>query len=188
MSAGAPDMQAGPLSEYIRERDFAEWDVAVLSNSQAEADDIQDLGGIHIGLQSRAMVRHKTVLQVSGNNRRVASRGAERIGLDEAQVAAARQAHNADVSAGKTMSDRFYREQRTRPLLMLHFLKGVKPKDSKDESIVGQLHAAYGISFPALRPGEQEKRVAYTVGLVGYREIYGDLDAAGDEDDERDEA
>ena len=187
VSPGTPDMQAGPLSEYIRERGFKEWDVVVLSNSQAEGEDIKDLGGIRIGMQDRAMVRHKTVLHVSGNNRRVASRGAERVGLDDDQVAAAKQAHKDDPKAGKTMSDRFYREQRTRPLLMLHFLKGVKPADSRDGTIAGQLHAAYGISFPALRQGEQEKRVAYTVGLVGYRQIYGELDAAGDEDDERDD-
>ena len=83
------------------------------------------------------------------------------------------------------IADHFYREQRLRPLLMVHFLKAINPKD---KDVEGRTHAAYGISFPALRPGETEKRVVYTANLIAFRQIYGDLDASGDEDDEVEDA
>ena len=133
------------------------------------------------------MIRHKSALQVSGNKRRVASRGIEKAGLSPDEVAAAVAAHQAaqdEGKAGKMMADRFYREQRSRPLLMLHFLLALNDKDTE---VDGKQHAAYGISFPALRPGETEKQVAYTANLVAFRQIYGDLDAEGDEEDESEE-
>lgn len=178
------EMQAQPLTEYILQRGLGEWDVVAVSSSTAGGDRRLEIEGIEIGLQARSMIRHKSALQVSGNKRRVASRGVEKSGLSPDEVAAAIAAHQEAQNqgkAGKMMADRFYRQQRTRPLLMLHFLLAL---NDKDPEVDGKQHAAYGISFPALRPGEIEKQVAYTANLVAFRQIYGELDAEGDEEDE----
>ena len=133
------------------------------------------------------MIRHKSALQVSGSKRRVASRGVEKAGLSADEVKNAVAAHQKaqdEGKAGKMMADRFYRQQRSRPLLMLHFLFA---SNDKDPGVDGKQHAAYGISFPPLRPGETEKQVTYTANLIAFRQIYGELDAAGDEEDESEE-
>lgn len=180
------EMQPDALIEYVRRRNFKDWDVVIASNSAADLDSRLRVGAVEIGFQSRSMVRHRNALQISGNKRRVASRGLEKIGLSETQLAAAEEEHrNAaqDGKAGSTISDRFYRAQRTRPLLMVHLLKALIPKDQDAD---GKIHAAYGISFPALRPGETEQHVQYTANLIAFRQTYGDLD--GDDDDDSDEA
>jgi hypothetical protein len=180
------EMQQGPLIDYIEKRGFQDWDVVVASNSAASEElHVKD---VSIGLQERSMILHKNALQISGNKRRVASRGIEKAGLSAEQLDAAIAAHakaQAEGEAGKTIADRFYREQRTRPLLMLHFLTAINEKEGE---VHGKRHAAYGISFPGLRPGEVEKQVVYTANLVAYRQIYGELDADGDEEDESEEA
>jgi hypothetical protein len=69
---------------------------------------------------------------------RVASRGDEKLGLDDVARKAAQQDANED---GKGVSDRHYRKVRNKPLLMLHSLQ---PKGS----LVAGPIAAFGISFP----------------------------------------
>lgn len=185
------ELQPDPLSEYIRKREFAHWDVVLVSNSTATAEEAVTVGGWDIGLQLRRMVRHKSILQVSGRNRRVASRGVEKAGLSSEEIALAEQRHEQDREAGragKTIADHYYRSQRPRPLLMLHMLASNNPAEDKGSEKHGVVHAAYGISFPGLRAGESEHHVSYVVNLVEYRQIYGNLDAEGDEGDELDES
>jgi hypothetical protein len=187
IQAANVEMQAGALTEYIQKRGFELWDVVVVSSSTAGSNKRLQVGDIEIGLQERAMTRHKSALQVSGTKRRVASRGVEKAGLTPGELEAALAAHQQaqqEGNAGKMMADRFYREQRTRPLLMLHFLLALNDKDGE---VDGKSHAAYGISFPGLRNGETEERVTYTANLVAFRQIYGDQDADGDEEDESEE-
>jgi hypothetical protein len=176
------EMQQGPLLEYIRSRRFSEWDVVVISNSTAPPADQIDIDGMRIGLQFRRVVAQGNGLQVSGDKRRVASRGIERVGLSPDEMRAAEQEHvraQATQNAGRTIADRFYRHERSRPLLMVHFLV-----TGSVDGAEGRQHAAYGISFPKLRAGESEQRVAYTANLVAYSQLYGQADADGDEDDE----
>lgn len=182
---GNPDMQTGPLLEYIRRRNFGEWDVVMISNSAAAASDIVEVEGLRIGLQRRRvdLVLEVDGLKVSGDKRRVASRGIEQIGLTDDQMRAAHEAHRVaqqTQDAGPTISDRFFRHERSRPLLMLHLIRA----SSDIPEVNGQIHAAYGISFPKLLPGEQEQRVAYTANLLAYKQIYGRADAEGDDEDE----
>ncbi|WP_084062730.1 Z1 domain-containing protein [Arenimonas malthae] len=184
------EMQAGPLSEYIRGRGFEKWDVVVVSNSDATPDEQITVGGSSIGLQRRSMIKHKNALHVSGTKRRVASRGLEKAGLSDDEITAAVAEHAKAMEAGKagsTIADHFYRKQRKRPLLMVHFLSANNPTGDKDKETHGVRHAAYGISFPGLREGESERHVAYVVNLVEFRRIYGQLDADGDEEDENDD-
>lgn len=174
---GLLEMQASPLSDYIRKRGFQEWDVALYSSSRATGDDVINVHGIDVGTQKRFVHDKKNALLVSGTKRRVASRGAEKIGLTQEQIDAAVGAQGADTN----VADKAYRAQRTRPLLMLHLLR-VNHRDPETTlEILGAIHAAYGLSFPALPEGQEEELVSYAANLVAYRELFG---SSVDEDDE----
>lgn len=176
--AGLPEMQRLPLLDYIKKRNFEHWDVGLYSSSQASGDDVLDVAGLKVGAQKRFVHERKNALLVSGTKRRVASRGAEKLGLTESQIEAAL----ASSGAGVNVSDKAFRAQRTRPLLMLHLLR-VNHKDVEaGELIPGYIHAAFGLSIPALPAGQKELLVSYSVNLVAYRELYGS--SADEEDDE----
>lgn len=168
---GQLEMQRAPLIEYIRERGLSRWDVVLVSSSKQGAIP-HEVHGLVLGLQERAVTlggtqRFERALLVSGKKRRIASRGIERAGLSEPQVAAALAAHQGRSS---NIPDRAYRAQRTRPLLILHLFQAMENDD--------RIHAAYGLSFPGLTVGEKEKLVFYTANLIAYRELFG---SPGDE-------
>ncbi|MGV7205795.1 Z1 domain-containing protein [Xanthomonas citri] len=184
---GQLEMQTAPLTAYIRDRKLTQWDVVVVSNSRAKApDDVEDMHGLSIGLQERIVEQRKisrfeNALLVSGTKRRVASRGVERIGLSDEEVQRAKAAHG---ESKKSIPDRLYRAERTRPLLMLHLLRTKTKEHAKAEEVLGEMYAAYGLSFPKLESGEEEKLVRYTANLIAYRELYGSVD--DEQDDEPD--
>ncbi|MFA8643965.1 Z1 domain-containing protein [Xanthomonas campestris pv. campestris] len=186
---GQLEMQTAPLIAYIRDRQLTQWDVVLVSNSRAKApDDVEDLHGLSIGLQERIVEQRKisrfeNALLVSGTKRRVASRGVERIGLSDEEVQRAKAAHG---ESKKSIPDRLYRAERTRPLLMLHLLRTKTKEHAKGEKVLGEMYAAYGLSFPKLESGKEEKLVRYTANLIAYRELYGSID--DEQDDEPDSA
>jgi hypothetical protein len=182
---GNIEMAKAPLVQYIKQRGFEYWDVVVASNTEAKGDDVESLGGINIGLQERSSGLYgregSKAIVISGKGRRVASRGLEKAGLTPHEVVAAEAAwEKKHQSATRNIADSYYRGERSRPLLMIHLLN-VKADEA---GAGGTQHAAYGISFPGLRTGESEKRVAYTANVIAYRELFGKMDAEGDEDDD----
>ena len=105
----------------------------------------------------------------------MASRGIERVGLTEKQVRAAELGFQA--SAPRTSDDtrpwnypdRIYREQRERPLLIVHLLQIKSDREGyeHDKPVV-----AWSISFPTT--GLEEKRVEFVVNTTWLRENYRD--------------
>jgi len=175
--AGLLEMQRVPLIDYIRKRGFDQWDVALLSNSRAAGADELNVAGLAVGAQKRFVHDRKNALLVSGTKRRVASRGAERLGLNEDQVSAAIEWHGSRTN----VPDHAYRRNRTRPLLMLHLLRVTHKHPETDAEIPGEIHAAYGLSVPPLPEGVKEQLVSYSANLIAYRELYG---SSVDEEDE----
>lgn len=184
---GQLEMQTAPLISYIRNREMTDWDVVLVSSSRAEASDgdVIDVQGLVVGLQERiveprSLSRFENALLVSGTKRRVASRGVERIGLSDDELKAAKDAHG---NSKKSIPDHLYRAQRTRPLLMLHLLR-TKTKEGVDaEEVRGDIHAAYGLSFPGLGSGQMERLVIYTANLIAYRELYGAIEDEQDDEE-----
>lgn len=186
---GQLEMQPAPLTKYIRDRGLVSWDIVLVSSSLAKAErgDVENVHGLQIGLQDRIVERRNTArfgsaLLVSGTKRRVASRGVEQIGLSAEELAAAHAAHG---DSRKSIPDHLFREQRSRPLLMLHLLR-TKTKGDETE-VRGDVHAAYGLSFPGLAKGEREKLVLYTANLIAYRELYGSSEDEQDDDEAQDD-
>ncbi len=95
------------------------------------------------------------------NKQRVASRGAEIIGLSAAKIKAAEELAAND---GDNMADKHYRFVRGRPLLMIHALDLVhKPsKNGSSEALLTEV-PAIGMAFP---DGDYDISVSYVVNRV----------------------
>jgi len=188
--------QPGAIADLLDEtRDAVldEWDVVIPGG---EGKPIQ-LGSKSLKMQMRKLRRGAPpdVLTVSGQKRRVGSRGVEKSGLTPEQVkmaeAAALQAARDATKKGEkapdrvNVADRFYRKVRTRPLLLIHVIQGEPdPADTKLPELTGDTqYAAIGLSLPPLESRADD--VKYKINLVKAREVFGisdDLD-----DDEEDE-
>jgi hypothetical protein len=106
------------------------------------------------------------------NKDRVASRGDEKLGLDDSQKSAA-EALAESKKKGGSVSDTHYREVRNKPLLMLHSL------NPKSEDVNGPI-AAFGMSFPL------EKDIP-TIDVVVNKIWWQQMQAIEDVDDEDEE-
>jgi len=170
-----------------------EWDVAIPTGLGQPVM----IGGLTLARQVRAIRVDDPpgVLVVSGNKRRVGSRGVEKAGLTDQQIleaeSAARLAANEEATAaGKpvpesiNISDRHYRTVRSRPLLLIHFIDGRKiigPKEtipmSKDNLV------AIGLSLPKLDNEPSAREVKYKINLQKAREVLSPLLDEGDDFD-----
>ena len=108
---------------------------------------------------------------------RVASRGDEKIGLDDAQRD---EATKLARQRSKNPSDFHYRSIRNKPLLMIHML------DLKDkEKGFGQNDVpAFGISFP---PGDYSEGVSVVANVVWVDQLHGGVFDAPEDEEEDDE-
>lgn len=171
-----------PIRRYIRDRansKLASWDILFASVGSRDGDTLfDDSLGIHVNCQRRTAGNRsdQATLRVT-NKQRVASRGVEKTGLTDEQIASAeaayRQKHPAggDSADGRALNypDHIYREVRERPLLMVHLLKiDPEPRGKEHKEPV----VAWSISFP--KPEVDEKREEYVVNTTWIRENYGD--------------
>lgn len=100
------------------------------------------------------------------NKQRVASRGAESIGLDDALRKKAEESAEED---GMNIADKYYRQMRPRPLLMLHVVKLVhKIKEPNREELLLDQVPAMSISFPG---GDYSITVDYVVNKVWVKQL-----------------
>ena len=105
------------------------------------------------------------------NKQRVASRGVEKIGLTDDQVASAEADFLRGRSGGGTARPNFpdwiYRARRIRPLLIVHLLQ-IRPEEGGEAPQRPAL--AWGISFPKTELAE--KRVQYVVNATWLHENF----------------
>lgn len=159
------------------------WDIGVPSGDGERFD----LGPFGVSLQKRKVMTQQTrpvTIAVSGQRRRVGSRGVEFLGLtreqcNKADNEARKVANDDAVGAGEpepgkvNTADRFYRAVRSRPLLLLHFLDPELKKGNGPEipSIIAPL-LALGMSFPKLSGEGGNPRVRYVINVVKIREMF----------------
>ncbi len=106
---------------------------------------------------------------------RVASRGDEKHGLNEAQQ---KQAQKLVKDDNKLPSDYHYRQIRNKPLLMIHLLNLGKGDDRQHDV------PAYGISFP---PDNYTKSIDVVANRVWVEQIHGGIHDSPDEEDDYDD-
>jgi hypothetical protein len=179
-----------------------DWDIAVPAGDGSE---VTFGGQTFKALQRNVRLEEPGVLVVSGSKRRVGSRGVERAGLDDAQVEQAREdAHKAEIERAKeegrepraideiNVADRFFRQVRSRPLLILHVLdpqlgasqeaEGIKLPDLSGGSSSGIGIVAIGLSFPSIDEKIAVRLAKYKINLVKAREVFGPALDEGDDD------
>lgn len=106
------------------------------------------------------------------NKDRVASRGDEKLGLDEAQRNEAEALAGSEGGTG-AVSDTHYRMVRNRPLLMIHSL------EPRDGAVAGPI-AAFGVSFPY---GDYSTTINVVVNKVWLQQMQGYADDPDEEED-----
>lgn len=113
------------------------------------------------------------------NKQRVASRGAESIGLNDILQEQAEASAKED---GLNVADKYYRLVRPRPLVMLHVLNLVhKIKNENREELLLDQVPAMGISFPG---GDYSITVDYVVNRIWLKQLQ--EEAFDNPDDEED--
>jgi hypothetical protein len=184
---GSIKTDPGPVRRYIQDRrsgELAVWDVLFTSVNQSTL--VDESLGVPIQCQRRAAGKRSnaSTLYVT-NKQRVASRGVEKTGLSDEEIAAAeahyREHHPSNGSDERNYPDWIYRAARKRPLLIVHLLGIGKEGDD----LSGQRPTvAYSISFP--QTALEEKRVEYVVNTTWWKENYqeelDEEDMGGDED------
>ncbi|HPF39595.1 MAG TPA: Z1 domain-containing protein [Phycisphaerae bacterium] len=175
---GALITDPGPIRRYIEDREADElrlWDVLFASLGSETPESVTDNSlGIPIICQSRTAGTKSdaTTLRIT-NKQRVASRGVEKTGLDEAETLRVetqyREEHEKQGMKSVNYPDRIYRAIRPRPLLIVHLLK-VEVGEKNVATLVPVL--AWSISFPPTKT--EEKRVQYVVNTTWLQENYGD--------------
>ena len=169
--------QADPLVRYIDDQHLDTWDVCLYSPVESEGSSIpvDGLSGVHEAIRSAELKATKSgssYFAVSGESSRVASRGAERAGLTEQELAAAKAKFGIAANDTKNIGDKWYREQRARPLLMLHVLRLKVGSDASDKHKEISHVVAWGISIPPTTKGETS--VEYVVNTTWWNENYGE--------------
>ncbi|AMO23245.1 Z1 domain-containing protein [Ramlibacter solisilvae] len=161
------------------------WDVVVPSGS---GKDHPIRKGVAVRLQQRKLAideRSRSIL-VNEQKLRVGSRGLERAGMSDAQIAEAERTFREDPenSEKQNVPDRAYRAYRKRPLLALHFLEG-KVGEADFAVAEGTVLGALGLSFPRL--SSESERVIYRINLVEIRNLLSGTEAGEESDDAEEE-
>jgi len=175
-----------PLSKYIEWLRDAEkmnnWDVALIGLSTA-TDRLSEIDVPGCSFRIRPQLRRVNIVGNNGparielNRRRLASRGAEKVGLSIEKI----RKIEKEYSGSKNIPDLIYRGLRQAPLLMLHILD-CREKES-DSSLYPSGIGAYGISFPGVAGTRRPRKLAeYVVNSVWWQQQYLDLVEEDEED------
>lgn len=169
--------------ENRRDGTLDRWDV-LLPSLQSGTGTITESSilGVPINCQTRGEAKTPDMTAIALSTRqRVASRGAERAGLTETEIAQAERSYRKERGINDpsrrdvNYPDRIYRAVRKRPLLILHLIKVDPAPGSKSE--VGDPVVAWSMSIPD--SDTPEETVGYMVNTTWWREF--NVDTDGDE-------
>lgn len=183
--------ETDPIKNYIEDRvgtELAEWDVYFAGLQKATQKSLIDNSlGFDIICQRRgAGKRSEDKTLVITEKQRVSSRGIERVGLSESEIAKAREEYRKEKNLSQSADhlnypDRIYRWVRKRPLLIIHLLAIGREEEDLSTSFP---IVAWSISFPHTE--HEDKKVEYVVNTTWFRERYQEEEdedeAEGDDD------
>jgi len=157
--------QAKDLAAFVEgttEEFLQDWDVVI---PQGRGDTIT-LGGIVIRPTERSVRVYSNSVLVSGKSARIASPGIEQEGLPPHLVTNLIAKYRKDQPT-KTVPDYVFREERPRPLLLIHVVRPL-PKGKESGLVLPDL-IALGLSFRDFDDSDVAKQVEYRINLVELR-------------------
>jgi hypothetical protein len=157
--------QAKDLAAFVEsttEKFLQEWDV-VIPQGRGHTTTV---GGIDVRPTERSVRVYPNSVLVSGKSARIASPGIEQEGLPPEMVANLIAKYRQE-QPNKTVPDYVFREERPRPLLLIHVVRPL-PK-GKDSGIVLPDLIALGLSFRDFDDSDVAKQVEYRINLVELR-------------------
>ena len=176
--------QTTPVAEYITGRKNGElrrWDVVIINKAKAAPVDREEpVEGINIGWQERSAGLRSEVPAnciIIGKKARVGQIVDEKEGLSDPEINTAEENFNSNPNRPKKITGKYYRQVRSRPLLMIHLLKIIEQPRQK---AVCKGVIAYGISFP--KSSYTASPVRYVVNTTWWSTEFG-ADFEGDEDE-----
>ena len=183
------------IRDYIIPRATTElgmWDI-YLPSLQSGDKFCSSIGGLHINCQLRTSSITESLnngplgIKLS-NNKRVSSRGIEKIGVSPEKIKAAEEAFEKQQieggSTAKNTPDYCYRAKRSKPLLVIHLIQPVKPKlngqSISENPLIDEPVIAVSISFPDTSTPKETTVYRYNTTLL--KEL-ADNHLGDDEDD-----
>ncbi len=167
------------------------WDVLVAQGGDSDASmDLPVVGRVSCERRSPGLRTNGASLVV-GENNRLASRGVEKAGLTEGQIERAEERFRAEnPERTKNCSDRYYRAERTKPLLVIHPVNmkfGNNERSKNWTKIDGwgspehqEKAIGWSISFP--KSSAQANLVDYVFNEVALKNISSDFREESDDD------
>ncbi|WP_420267086.1 Z1 domain-containing protein [Candidatus Magnetominusculus dajiuhuensis] len=159
--------------ENTNEPKLQNWDVVIPNGSEPS----ENFAWIAYRPQKRRVVISKETksILVSGDKRRVGSRGIEKEGISTEIVQQIKEQYGDN-----NVPDKAYRARRHKPLLLLHLIKPYVKKEEMEKYDTGSdTLVAVGLSFPEFDDRSDAQRVRYRINLVEWRNIF--MDEADDE-------
>jgi hypothetical protein len=165
-----------PILNYLKQTSkiYPVWDVVLVNIDKSSR--IENISNIKIGIQKRSCAEQKSsdFIEIS-KRRRVGNNRTERAGMNENELLRALKKYGKDTITAD-IPGRFLRQERQKPLLMLHIVDAYE--DIKNESTLLESNLfAYGISFP--KSEVYIEPVEFAVNTTYAKEYY-----EGFEDDE----
>ncbi|MBY0579189.1 MAG: hypothetical protein K2P57_09085 [Burkholderiales bacterium] len=128
------------------------------------------------------------------NKQRVGDNTDEMVGMSQKEIELTRnnweEERAKDPKKGERIPGYMFRDSRSRPLLTIHFIQCVSPQESPEkmmrpEEIEAPIMVAISLSFPDFDPNasDEEKKVVYRLNKVAMREILGEEEELGDDED-----
>lgn len=183
--------QIPPLRNYIAQRsdpELAKWDILI--GSLANGDAVSTLGWPIVPMQRKILLsdlKHDFI-SIGGKKMRVSSRGVEKVGLGESQIAKAEAQYRNDNRLSNTGKINYpggsYRRERKVPLLALYLIDIQSTLDGQitcPNNFPSEPVVAWAISFPTSSTADE--RVEYVINTIKQRELFGEPDTDEEQDD-----
>lgn len=198
----SPKSQTRPILNYIDDRmqdgELQEWDIFI---AEGDGDRIELAEGVDVKREIRYPGSATSAdCLIVGEKHRLASRGVEAQGLDKSQKEAAEKEFREKHPDRQNVSDKFYREKRTYPLLVIHPVlmkytdrqithrkeNGIETPEAGKWDSWDHSEEAFGwsISFPYT--SNQTKPVEYVFNQIAINNITADYEEDSDDDFEDD--
>ncbi|OIQ99427.1 Z1 domain protein [mine drainage metagenome] len=194
--------QDRPLVKFIAENKVSElesWDICIPQGKGGAVPDtivlLNDGTSSPIRCRERQFERGLSKTDyLKLNKQRVGDNTDEMVGMSQQEIELTRnnweEERAKDPKKGERIPGYMFRDFRSRPLLTIHFIQCVSPKEDPEkmmrpEEIEAPIMVAISLSFPDFDPNasDDEKKVVYRLNKVAMRAIFGNEEELNDDED-----